>query len=242
MITKRTITQRALMSKESEETEVKKGIEWLKDEILTDMRYLEGNREIQQLDIKYQTLREVVQKINQLDEPEVLSPDWIKDNQIMWASPHGLDYCVPADELYGLLVPKQELPEKVVVPDFVFNHIKRYKDGGLSLWVAVGNGTDFELKDWMTGPNQELYAKAWLAYPNIEVEKEQKYILSINITDKASKTNYETFLNKRGIFHSMKNESFNSEEFNWTEEEIKDLESGEILFEHFATKVEEMEE
>lgn len=70
-------------------------------------------------------------------------------------------------------------------------------------------------------------------------DKEPRYILSINITDKASKTNYETFLNKRGIFHSMKNESFNSEEFNWTEEEIKDLENGDILFEHFATKVEE---
>src|SRR5699024_899970 len=52
---------------ESEETEVK-NIEWLKDEILTDMRYLEGNREIRQLDIKYQTLREVAQKINSLDE------------------------------------------------------------------------------------------------------------------------------------------------------------------------------
>ena len=76
--------------------------------------------------------------------------------------------------------------------------------------------------------------------PN-EVEEEQKYVLLINITDKASKTNYETYLNKRGIFHSMENESFNKEDFNWSEEEIKDLENGEILFEHFAVKVEEVE-
>ena len=70
-----------------------------------------------------------------------------------------------------------------------------------------------------------------LLVPNgYEVEKEQKYILSINITDKASKTNYETFLNKRGIFHSMENESFNSEEFNWSEEEIKGLVSGDRTY------------
>ena len=75
-----------------------------------------------------------------------------------------------------------------------------------------------------------------------EVKEEQKYVLLINITDKASKTNYETYLNKRGIFHSMKNDSFNIEEFNWSEEEIKDLENGEILFEHFSVKVEELEE
>ena len=86
-----------------------------------------------------------------------------------------------------------------------------------------------------------LYESELPVIPN-EVKEEQKYVLLINITDKPSKTNYETYLNKRGIFHSMENESFNSEEFNWSEEEIKDLENGEILFEHFAVKVEEMEE
>lgn len=57
--------------------------------------------------------------IDQLDEPEVLTPDWIKDNQVLYPGVHGVDYYVPADKLYGKIMPKQELPEtpeKVVVP------------------------------------------------------------------------------------------------------------------------------
>ena len=216
--------------------------EWLKEEI--EKIDVETSENFPHYDVISKNV--VLYAINQLDEPETLSLDWIDENvvegdfrgeQQFWYGRF-----IEEEKVRNLLVPKQEEPEKVVLPDFVFNHLEKYKDKGLSLWMALGNGVDYELTDWLTGPNQEVYARAWLAYPNIEVEKEQKYILSINITDKASKTNYETFLNKRGIFHSMDNESFNSEEFNWSEEEIKDLESGEILFEHFATKVEELEE
>ena len=152
----------------------------------------------------------VKHKIDQLDEPEVLS---------------------------------QELP---VIPKFVAEWIEEVKPDN-SLRVAFEyiaqrkrDNHDDKLAFWVEEGNSETFARAWL--DSYTVEEEQKYILSINITDKASKTNYETFLNKRGIFHSMENESFNSEEFNWSEEEIKDLESGEILFEHFAVKVKELEE
>ena len=85
---------------------MKKDIEWLKDEILTDMRYLEGNRDIQQLDIKYQTLREVAQKINSLDEPEVLSEDWIEEHHYIRMDPD--NPFVYVKDLKNLLVPKQE--------------------------------------------------------------------------------------------------------------------------------------
>lgn len=113
-----------------------------------------------------------------LDEPEVLSKGWISDNAVVGQYPNGMGYVVPTYKLQNLLVPKQGEPEKVVLPDFVFNQLEKYKDKGLSLWLAMANGVDYELTDWMTGPNQELYARAWLAYPNIEVEKEKKYYVS----------------------------------------------------------------
>ena len=50
---------------------MKKDIEWLKQEIGTEMIQLEPNRKERWSDVKYQTLRDVAQKIDQLDEPEV---------------------------------------------------------------------------------------------------------------------------------------------------------------------------
>src|SRR5699024_5440008 len=63
---------------ESEETEVK-NIEELKSWFEDDKLYVG----------EY-----VKHKINQLDEPEVLSSDWIKDNQLMWTNIHGAEYYV----------------------------------------------------------------------------------------------------------------------------------------------------
>lgn len=54
---------------------MKKGIEWLKKEIATEMIQLEPNRKERWSDVRYQTLRDVAQKIDQLDEPEVLSQE-----------------------------------------------------------------------------------------------------------------------------------------------------------------------
>ena len=53
-------------------------------------------------------------KIDQLEEPEVLSQEWIDEHA------HGScgDY-VLVEDLQKLLMPKQEEPEKVVVPQFV---------------------------------------------------------------------------------------------------------------------------
>ena len=94
---------------------MKKDLEWLKEEILTDMQYLEGNREIQQLDIKYQTLREVVQKINSLDEPETLSEEWIEEHEYIRMDPD--NPFVYVKDLQNLLVAEQ-------------NEVDRaYKDG-----------------------------------------------------------------------------------------------------------------
>ena len=53
--------------------------------------------------------------INQLDEPETLSLDWIDDNK-KDSGVHSIGYYVPIGRLHDLLVPEQELP---VIPKFV---------------------------------------------------------------------------------------------------------------------------
>ena len=58
--------------KESEEKEVKT-LESIREEIWEEMLRLEDKRKDQWADIKYQTLREVLQKLGHLDEPEVNS-------------------------------------------------------------------------------------------------------------------------------------------------------------------------
>ena len=186
-------------------------------------------------------MKDFVSDLNQLDEPEVLSREWISEN-VEYAYFDMLDgsgrlssatAIIKPKKLQNLLVPKQE---KVKIESVWAEDIEDAKASGMTIFKAMNwMAIDSDEKE-----KQDLFARAWL--DGYEVEEEQKYILSINITDKASNTNYETFLNKRGIFHSMENESFNSEDFNWSEEEIKDMENGEILFEHFATKVKELEE
>ena len=218
---------------------MEKNIEWLKEEIEEDIKSWGGGNPdyFRGASDAYENVKDW---LNQLDEPETLSEEWISEN-VEYAYFDMLDgsgglssatAIIKPKKLQNLLVPKQE---KVKIESVWAEDIEGAKASGMTL---------FEAMDWMAidcddEEKQDLFARAWL--DGYEVEEEQKYILSINITDKASKTNYETFLNKRGIFHSMENESFNSEEFSWTEEEIKGLENGEILFEHFATKVGEEE-
>ena len=59
---------------------MQKDIEWLKKEIITEMLELEPNRKERWSDVRYQTLRSVAEKICQLDEPEVLTQEWIDEH------------------------------------------------------------------------------------------------------------------------------------------------------------------
>ena len=82
-----------------------KNIEWLKKEVSTEMIRLEPHRAEKWSDVKYQTLRDVAQKLNQLDEPEVLSQEWV-DNNSVYASHDGVtEEYVHVDDLQSLLVP-----------------------------------------------------------------------------------------------------------------------------------------
>lgn len=82
-----------------------KNIEWLKKEVSTEMIRLEPHRAEKWSDVKYQTLRDVAQKLDQLEEPEVLSQEWV-DNNSVYASHDGVtEEYVHVDDLQSLLVP-----------------------------------------------------------------------------------------------------------------------------------------
>src|SRR5699024_3688802 len=77
---------------ESEETEVK-NIEELKSWFEDDKLYVG----------EY-----VKHKIDQLDEPEVLSQEWLDENKSSWTKLKIDGYYIPVEKLQNLLVPKQE--------------------------------------------------------------------------------------------------------------------------------------
>ena len=64
---------------------------------------------------------QVYDLIDQLDEPEVLSQEWIRENQ----ERKDIHFYVSVIKLQNLLVPKQELP---VVPKHVGEWITRYRE------------------------------------------------------------------------------------------------------------------
>src|SRR5699024_4800934 len=93
---------------ESEETEVK-NIEWLKEETEKRIKTIESDN-ISFVGSEYYDegyidgMRDVLYRINQLDEPEVLSQEWRRDN----LERKGIHFYVNTIKLQKLLVPKQE--------------------------------------------------------------------------------------------------------------------------------------
>jgi hypothetical protein len=71
-------------------------------------------------------------------------------------------------------------PEKVVVPKFVARWIEESKyDRFYALHGAYAN-MDEGMKRWRSrGRNSELFAKAWIAYPNITIEEDKRYTVEI---------------------------------------------------------------
>lgn len=81
---------------------MKKDKAWLQNEINYVTARVYGSK----LDI----VLEIIGLIDQLDEPEVLSLDWIDDNK-KDSGVHSIGYYVPIGKLHDLLVPKQDEPE-----------------------------------------------------------------------------------------------------------------------------------
>lgn len=162
-----------------------KDIEWLKDKIFLRRKYLaklllEGE-ESTFTERELKTLKGVLGLIDQLDEPEVLSQEWISDNAVVGQYPIGIGHVVPAYKLQSLLVPKQGLP---VVPKYVADFIKvrKYTDAYSLQYIfciAMERSEAEQLKkeyDWISA-NGEAFARAWL--DGYEVEEEPLYFALI---------------------------------------------------------------
>ena len=176
---------------------MKKDIAWLKKEIGTEMMQLEPNRKERWSDVKYQTLRNVCQKIYQLDEPEVLSQDWIDKYQYVGTDPNSA--FVYVKDLQNLLVPKQgELETKI---QELIESYKQEEDA----YSNPENG-------WISGFIEDL--------KNL-VEKEQKYYILGKYDTPILFRDYRNRITEASNLSDIYPKA-NSEDFEFTEQEIKD--------------------
>ena len=158
-----------------------------------------------------------------------------------------------ADQIVDVVIKNQVLdivskihePQKPVIPKFVAEWIKKYKDKGYRLSHALEKVfDDVELSLYIKqqlGDYTETIAKAWLAYPNITVEKEKLYTVEIGGVGssklfKNTRTNEYIFHSGKELdwFHNVKELELYTDKL--TEQEIK--KADERLWE-FAKPVED---
>lgn len=161
---------------------MKKDKEWLKEKVETYFSNWWSNPNTY---ATHDLMDSVKHLINQLDEPEVLSQEWIDRNKEPFHhfENNKVDYYVSTDFLQNLLIPKKELP---AIPRFVADWIEENKKQNKSIVFAIcyiydenkigGLPAEKENKifQWMkSSDNDEVFARAWL--DGYGVEKEQKY-------------------------------------------------------------------
>ena len=183
-------------------------------------------------------MKDFVSDLNQLDESEVLSQEWIERN----TSPvddEGRLFVWKSD-LQNLLVPKQELP---VIPKFVAETIEEDKERGydvydsIDLIIETDGGGILSISDWVA-INIDKYARAWLNGYTVEEQKyhvidsHKVYLLA---KEEEERNKVETVA-KLVEFYGHEHVELN---YQLTEQEIKDYDERYFAF---AVKVEELEE
>ena len=163
---------------------MKKDIGWLRNEISNIEHKIEDERHKDDINF-HMTIRlngglsaiqEIKNLINQLDKPEVLSQEWIDKNVV---HVRGLGDIIEAEAVENLLVPERELP---VIPKFVADWIEENHERNTMIELSHLNDSlssqnmkkEHKLYFWIK-ENFVTFAEACIAYPNVEVEKEQKY-------------------------------------------------------------------
>ena len=140
--------------------------EWLKEEVDRYLSY-EGVNEARNALVFAKGV------INQLEEPEKLSEEWINEHSKCYT----MENSVEISDLKNLLLPQ---PKKPVIPQFVADWYE--SEGKRSSWwnwfYKWGRGehrTDLETKTirWMQDFNEELFVDMFRF--GYEVEEEQKY-------------------------------------------------------------------
>ena len=182
---------------ESEEIGLKKNIEWLKEEMDSMHRKRDLDRNPDEWFISKTAL---LKAIDQLDEPEMLSENWIGQKSIdthVDTLSGEVQVTFRMDDLQNLVVPKQELP---VVPKFVVEWLEASRKAEYHLLGAVYDGTYSEdMKEWLFKGdkgtrqyNQDKLTRAWL--DGFKVEEEQKYVIDTDDLEISDGNHYLTQL------------------------------------------------
>ena len=210
---------------------MKKDIEWLKKEIgeLPCVDTVFNSDGSSYIDSAVPVMA-VYDLIDKLDEPEVLSQEWI-DEHIDYADVGGDTSVYTCRRLKSLLIPKQELP---VIPKYVADWMTRYREK-YDLYPALRlleNNTFVwgEIYEWYR-MNTRKFVNAYLT-GEYEVEDEQKYYVDLDTAAYVAKWNGndQVDIYTDGISGS---DEF---EFHLTEQEIKDYDE---RYWAFAIPVEE---
>ena len=119
-------------------------------------------------------IKNILNSIDQLDAPEVLSKEWINKHITDGHNVNLGDKVIYADELDGVLVPKQELP---VIPKYVDDWITKHR-GEFDLYPALkeleDNTLGWELTYKWYRTNTHKFVNAYLT-GEYEVNEEQLY-------------------------------------------------------------------
>lgn len=135
----------------------------------------------------------------------------------IWDEP-GSQLCISIflRDLYGLRQPEP------TVPQMIFDVIESFDEDAEYLHEHLNHQSD-EVREWLTHNERDFY-EAWLAYPNVTVEKEKLY--TVEIPNPHAKGHNKIYLCKdgntgkvylcKGNFNPRKNKNL------WlTEQEIK---------------------
>ena len=153
---------------------MKRDFEWLKGEIAKRMIELEPYRADKLRDERYKTLRSVAQKLNQLDEPEVLSQEWVDNNSVNASHDGVTEEYIHVVDLKNLIVPKQDLP---VIPRNVADWIEDLKSKRINLLENIYDFTHDEgINNYIREQGDELM-RAWLDGYSVEEEESLYYAL-----------------------------------------------------------------
>lgn len=213
---------------------MKKDIEWLKEKV--DDLQIYSNPDVpkdrndlytQYVEGVNDAVRQVKVLVGELDEPEVLSWEWIDEYSYIIEEYWGVadmmsepQYVVSVENLQNLLVPKQE---KVEVPRFVADILKSKTFDSLStafieLFSAnAGHYYGEDVCKWIVS-NEEAFARAWL--DGYEVEKEQKYYV-LDTEDIPMLVKSYGDVNRANTHLSIHEKGRNTEHYQLTEQEIK---------------------
>ena len=201
-----------------------------------DGLYIEGSRDAYEL---------VLQDIDQLNEPEVLSQEWIDNNKT--SVDRKLDgtpiYKVREELLQNLIIPKQELP---VVPTWFDEWWKDIPKGGGNLFHNIGRFQeelfDFETReayDYIADPdNKKKLLDIIVNELDYEVEEEQRYYVLFG--SQLHDDNWTYALTKSGSIEFFEKDVLPEwDRTKLTEQEIKDYDPRYMTF---AIPVEEDKE